>query len=147
MRHSGMSPHLTLSPLSLIMSNHSPPNTPPPSKRRNRTTFGKPAAHGATPTRAGNHYASSTNLGHTQQEIKSSLWGRILRNEPGIIKDLIKPDLVDSDLVAAIEQALGGNAELKAARDLLFDNSVREKEMYTPMVSICVSYCGVVLSR
>ena len=112
------------------------------SKPHNCATFATFATLGATPTRAGNHYASSTNLGHTQQEIKSSLWGRILRNEPGIIKDLIKPDLVDSNLVAAIEQALGENAELKATCDHLFDNSFLEEEMYTPMVSTSVGYCG-----
>src|SRR5258706_5786776 len=112
------------------------------SKPHNCATFASYATLGATQTRAGNNYASSTNLGHTQQEIKSSLWGRILRNEPGIIKDLIKPDLVDSDLVAAIEQGLGENAELKATCDHLFDNSFLEEEMYTPMVSTSVGYCG-----
>lgn len=96
---------------------------------------------GATPTRAGNNLISSTDLGHTQQEIRSSLYDRILGNEPGIITHLIKPHLVDSNLVAAIEQALGENAELKAARDLLFENKVPEKEMYMPMVSALVGYC------
>ena len=132
-------PHLILSPLALIlMSDHSP-HRAPPSKPHNHTTFGK---RFATPTRAGTNYVSSTNLGHTQQEIKSSLWGRTLRNEPEIINQLIKPHLVDSHLVAAIEQALGENAELRAARDLLFKNAVPEKQMYTPMVSVSVGYCG-----
>jgi len=44
--------------------------------------------------------------------------------------------------VAAIEQALGENAELKAVRGPLFDNSVPEKRMYTPMMSATVSFCG-----
>jgi len=121
------------------MSNPSSSRTPL-RKPRNRLIFDK---HGATPTRAGDNFVSSTDLGHTQQEIKSSLWGRILRNEPGIITDLIKPHLVDGNLVAAIEQALGESPELKAARDLLFKNAVPEDQMYTPMVSVCVGYCGV----
>ena len=95
---------------------------------------------GATPTRAGNNFLSSTNLGHTQKEIKSSLWNRIFDNEPGIIKDLIKPHLVDSILVTAIERALGENAELEEARDLLFNNLVPETQMYAPMVSAGVGY-------
>ena len=119
------------------MSNPSPPYTLP-----KRATFGTLANRGATPTRAGDNFVSSTNLGHTQQEIKSSLWGRILRNEPGLITHLIKPHLVDNDLVAAIEQALDENTEYKAARDLLFENMVPEKQMYTPMVSARVGYCG-----
>ena len=119
------------------MSNSSPPHTPP-----KRATFGTLAKRGATPTRAGNNFVSSTNLGHTQQEIKSSLWGRILRNEPGLITHLIKPHLVENDLVAAIEQALDENTEYKAARDLLFKNEVPEKQMYKPMVSARVGYCG-----
>ena len=94
---------------------------------------------GATSTRAGDNFVSSTKLGHTsQQEIKSSLWGRILWNEPGFIKHLIKPHLVDNTLVAAIEQAIGENPELKAARDLLFQNSIPENKMYAPMVSACL---------
>ena len=121
------------------MSNPSPFRTPP--HPANWPTFLTPAKLGATPTRAGNNYVSSTNLGHTQQEIKSSLHDRVLGNEPGIITRLIKPHLVDSNLVAAIEQALGENVELKAARDLLFENKVPEKEMYTPMVSARVGYC------
>ena len=96
---------------------------------------------GATPTRAGDNFVSSTKLGHTQQEIKSSLWGRILRNEPGFIKHVIKPHLVDDTLVSAIEQAISENIELKSARDLLFQNAVPENKMYTPMVSACVDYC------
>ena len=119
------------------MSNPSPPHTPP-----KRATFGTLANRGATPTRAGNNFVSSTNLGHTQREIKFSLWGRILRNEPGLITHLIKPHLVDNDLVAAIEQDLSENTEFKAARDLLFENVVPEKQMYTPMVSPRVDYCG-----
>ena len=119
------------------MSNPSPPDTPPP-----QLPFGTLAKLGATPTRAGDNFVSSTDLGHTQQEIKSSLWGRILRNEPGIITHLIKPHLVDSNLVAAIEQALDKNTELEAARDILFKNAVPEKEMYMPMVSAWVGYCG-----
>ena len=139
MRHSSVSPHLTPSLLQLIvMSNPSLPHTPPP----NRATSGTLIKLGATPTRAGDNFVSSTNLGHTQQEIKSSLWGRILRNEPGLITHLIKPHLVDSSLVTAIEQALGENTELKAARDLLFRNAVPEKQMYMPMVSARVGYCG-----
>jgi len=118
------------------MSNPRPPHTPPkPPKRANFNL------HGATPTRAGDNYVSSTNLGHTQQEIKPSLWGRILRNEPKLVENLIKPHLVDNVLVAAIEQTMDKNSELKAARDLLFENAVREKQMYTPMVSPCVDYC------
>lgn len=93
------------------------------------------------PTRAGDNFVSSTNLGHTQQEIKSGLWGRILGNEPGVIEHLIKPHLVDNTLVDAIERAMGKNAELMAARDLLFKNVVPEKKMYTPMVSARVHYC------
>ena len=112
------------------MSNPSLPHTPP-----KRATFGTLAKRGATPTRAGDNFVSSTNLGHTQQEIKSSLWGRILRNEPGLITHLIKPHLVDNNLVTAIEQAMGKNTELEAALDLLFENAVPEKQMYTPMVS------------
>ena len=119
------------------MSNPSPPHTPP-----KRATFGTLAKHGATPTRAGDNFVSSTNLGHTQQEIKSSLWGRILRNEPGLITHLIKPHLVDNNLVTAIEQAMGKNTEFEAARDLLFKNAVPEKQMYTPMVSARVGYYG-----
>ena len=119
------------------MSNPSPPYTPP-----KRATFGTFAKLGATPTRAGDNFVSSTNLGHTQQEIKSSLWGRILRNEPGLITHLIKPHLVDNDLVATIEQALDENTEYKAARDLLFENMVPEKQMYTAMVSARGGYCG-----
>ena len=133
----GYVPQLTPSPLLLIIMSNRPPRAPPP-KPLNRAL----ATRGATPTRAGNNFVSSTNLGHTQQEIKTSLWGRIRKNEPGIIKNLIKPHLVDNNLVAAVEQAIGGNAELKAARDLLFDNLVPEKQMYTPMVSVCVGYCG-----
>ena len=126
------------------MSNPSPPHTPP----TNHATFGTLSNIGATPTRAGDNFVSSTNLGHTQQEIKSSLWGRILRNEPGIITHLIKPHLVDDNLVAAIEQALGENTELKAARDLLFKNAVPEKQMYMPMVSpVLANAEGIVLRR
>ena len=117
------------------MPNPSPPHTPPP-----QLPFGTLAKLGATPTRAGDNFVSSTDLGHTQQEIKSSLWGRILRNEPGIITHLIKPHLVDSGLVAAIEQALDESTELKAARDILFKNAVPEKQMYMPMVSAWVGY-------
>jgi hypothetical protein len=116
------------------MSNPSLPRTPR-RKPRNRATVGTLGKLGATPTRAGDNFVSSTDLGHTQQEIKSSLWGRILRNEPGIITHLIKPHLVDNVLVAAIERAMGQNTELKAARDLLFENGVPEKDMYLPMVS------------
>jgi len=127
-------PYPTTSPLLLIvMSNSSPPRTPPlkPRKRANPSLFDN---LGATPTRAGNNFVSSTNLGHTQQEIKSSLWGRILRNEPLLVEHLIRPHLVDNSLVAAIEQAIGEDTELKAARDLLFE-AVLEKQMYMPMVS------------
>ena len=120
------------------MSNPRSPHTPPP-KPPKRANFN---LLGATPTRAGDNYVSSTNLGHTQQEIKSSLWGRILRNEPKLVENLIKPHLVDNNLVDAIDQAMGEDTELKAARDLLFENAVPEKEMYTPMVSSCVDYCG-----
>ena len=118
------------------MSN--PPHTPPLKPHKYANIMGP---LGATPTRAGDNFVSSTKLGHTQQEIKSSLWGRILRNEPGFIKHLIKPHLVDDTLVTTIEQAIRENAELKAARDLLFQNAVPENEMYTPMVSACVDYC------
>ena len=117
------------------MSN--PPHTPP-RQHKHANTIGP---LGATPTRAGDNFVSSTNLGHTQQEIKSSLWGRILRNEPGFIKHVIKPHLVDDTLVAAIEQAIVENTEFKAARDLLFQNAVPEQKMYTPMVSACVLHC------
>ncbi len=120
------------------MSNPSLLRTPPHTTRH--PTFLTPDKLGATPTRAGDNFTSSTSLGHTQQEIKSSLYGRIFGNEPGIIKQLVKPELVDSNLVAAIEQALGENAELKAARDLLFENKVPEKDMYMPMVSARVGY-------
>ena len=118
------------------MSN--PPYTPPPKPHKYTHIIGR---LGATPTRAGDNFVSSTKLGHTQQEIKSSLWGRILRNEPGFINHVIKPHLVDDALVAAIEQAIGENAEFKAARDLLFQNAVPENKMYTPMVSACVYHC------
>ena len=115
------------------MSN--PPHTPPPKPHKYANIIGP---LGATPTRAGNNFVSSTNLGHTQQEIKSSLWGRILRNEPGFIKHVIKPHLVDDTLVTAIERVINENTEFKAARDLLFQNAVPENKMYTPMVSACV---------
>ena len=49
---------------------------------------------------------------------------------------------MDDNLVAAIEQALGENIELTAARGVLFANSVPEKQMYMPMVSARVRYCG-----
>ena len=124
------------------MSNPSPPHTPP-----NRTTFGTLSNIGATPTRAGDNFVSSNNLGHTQQEIKSSLWGRILRNEPGIITHLIKPHLVDNNLVAAIEQALGEDTELNAARDLLFKNAVPEKPMYLPMVRYMLANAESIVLR
>ena len=93
---------------------------------------------GATLTGVGDNFVSSTKVGHTQQEIKSSLRGRILRNEPGFIKHVIKPHLVDGTLVAAIERVIGENTEFKAARDLLFQNAVPENKMYTPMVIVCV---------
>ena len=115
------------------MSNHTHHTTP--TKQRDRANFGP---LGATPTRAGNNFVSSTNLGHTQHEIKSSLWGRILMNEPHFVEHLIKPHLVDDQLVVAIERVMGENAELKAARDLLFENAVPELRMYTPMVSAWV---------
>ena len=118
------------------MSN--PPHTPPPKPHKYANIIGP---LGATPTRAGDNFVSSTKLGHTQQEIKSSLWGRILRNEPGFIKHLIKPHLVDDTLVATIEQAISENPELKAARDLLFQNSAPESKMYAPMVSVYVGCC------
>jgi len=103
------------------MSNPPPLRTPPrkPRKRANPALFDN---LGATSTRAGDNFVSSTNLGHTQQEIKSSLWGRILRDEPLLVEHLIRPHLVDNGLVAAIEQAIDENIELKAARDLLFKN-------------------------
>ena len=95
---------------------------------------------GATPTRASNNFASSTSLTHTQQEIKSSIWARIIKNQPGLIENLIKPHLIESSLVAAIEHAIAESTKLKAARDLLFKNTVPEKQMYTPMVSVYVDY-------
>ena len=62
--------------------------------------------------------------------------------------NLIKPRFVGSTLVAAIEQPLGENAELKAAHDLpfethdpAFENSAPENELYMPMVGARVSYC------
>src|ERR1700679_4286092 len=106
-----------------------PPRTPKPRKHS------KPGPLLATPTRAGNNLVSSTELGHTQQEIKSSLWGRILKNEPKFVENLIKPHLVDNILVAAIEQAIHERTELKAAHGLLFENTIPEKDMYAPMVS------------
>jgi hypothetical protein len=124
-------------PLLLITMSNIPPRTPR-SKWRNHANFDKT---GATPTRAGDNFVSSTKLGHTQQEIKSSLWGRVLKNGPEFIERLVKPHLVDNTLVDAIEHAMSGNAELKAARNLLFKNAIPEKEMYTPMVSVCVHYC------
>ena len=120
------------------MSN--PPRTPN-RKPRNDANPGLSDNLGATPTCAGDNFVSSTNLGHTQQEIRSSLWGRILSNEPGLVENLTKPHLVDGTLVAAIEEAIGKNAELKAARDLLFKSVVPEIQMYTPMVSAWVEYC------
>jgi hypothetical protein len=111
------------------MSNPSPPCTTRPRDARNSNTCCQ-------------NIASSTDLSHTQQEIKASLWGRILRNEPGIITNLIKPHLVDSTLVDAIERAMHENPELKAARDLLFRDVALENEMYMPMVSACVGNCG-----
>jgi hypothetical protein len=80
------------------MSNPLSPHTPKP---RNRANFPQ---LGATPTRAGNNYTSSTNLGHTQEEIKSSLWGRIVKNDAEFVTRLIKPDLVDDRLVTAGHQ-------------------------------------------
>ena len=122
------------------MSNPSLLRTPPHNPGNRRTSL-TPAKLGATPTRAGDNFTSSTNLGHTQQEIKSSLWRRVLWNEPGLLNHVIKPYLVHNDVVAAIERALGENPELEAARDLLFKNAVPEKEMYMPMVSAQVGYC------
>ncbi len=67
----------------------------------NLPTLGTLATLGATPTRVDDNFVSPTNPGHTQQKIKSSLWGRILRNEPGIITHLIKPYLLRISIVAA----------------------------------------------
>jgi hypothetical protein len=116
------------------MSN-TPPRTPRP-ERPNRAKYGPLGKPGATPTRAGDNFVSSTKLGHTQQEIKSSLWGRVLRNEPEFVEKLVNPHLVDNNLVAAIEHAMRENAELKSAHDLVFKNGIPEKDMYTPMVSV-----------
>ena len=116
------------------MSIHCPPNTTPNSH--------SPLVSGATPTQAGDQFISSTNLGYMQQEIKTPLSGHILSNDTGIIEHLIKPQFVNSDLVASIEQALGENAGLQAACDILLKNAVHEKEMYKPMVSVCISHCG-----
>jgi hypothetical protein len=112
------------------------PSRTPLRKPRNGATLGTLGKLGVTPTRAGDNFVSSTDLGHTQKEIKTFLWSRILRNEPGITTHLIKPHLVDSDLVAAIERAVGQNTELKA---LLFESGVPDKQM-------CISMVGPVLA-
>ena len=134
MRHSGLLLHLTVHLLCLITMSDSP-HTPPPQPQSLELTNIAPGPHGATPTRAGDNFISSTKLDHTQQEIKSSLWGQIHSNEPEFVRQVIKPHLVDNTLVAAIEQAIGKNTELEAACDLLFQNRVPEKQMYLPMVS------------
>lgn len=113
----------------------------PPLTSPNRVAFLTRANLGGTPTYAGDNHVSSTNLDHTQREIKSSLWGRVLTNEPGIVTHVIKPHLVDSEVVDAIKQTLVENPELKAACNLLFKNVVAEKDMYMPMVSARIGYC------
>ena len=120
---------------------HSHVGTSPKRQPCNRTYPGPSDPLGGTPIRASDNFVSSTNLGHTQQEIKSSLWGRILNNQQGLVENLIKPHLVESSLVDAIEHAIDESAELKAARRRLFKNEVPEKQMYTPMVSVYVDHC------
>jgi hypothetical protein len=133
-------PHPTTSPPLLIVMSEPPPRTPT-RQPSNRTNPGPSNIPGATPTRGGTNFLSSTNLGHTQQEIKSSLWGRILKNHPGFVDNLIKPHLVESSLVDAIEHAIDESTELKTARRRLIQNAVPEKQMYAPMVSVYVDYC------
>ena len=46
----------------------------------------------------------------------------------------IKPYLVDSTLVTAIEQGLGKDAEIRAARDLLSEKAADVQEMVSATV-------------
>jgi hypothetical protein len=138
-KHSGVSPSYYTSPLLIVMS-EPPPHTPTrqPSNRTNPDHLTSLVQH--LPV-AGDNFRSSTHLGQTQQEIKSSLWGRILKNHPGFVDNLIKPHLVESSLVDAIEHAIDESTELKAARRRLVQNAVPERQMYAPMVSVYVDYC------
>jgi hypothetical protein len=87
-----------------------------------------------TPTRAGNNFRSSTKIGETQREIRASLWGRVLVDDPHLVKNLIKPHVVDNALVTTIAASINQEKELKAAYDILVDNKVKEAAMYDPMV-------------
>lgn len=106
-----------------------------PGKTRHGVRFhNDPDDANATPIRAGNNFRSSTKIGETQREIRASLWGRVLVDDPHLVKNLIKPHVVDTSLVTAIATSIDQNEELKVAHDTLVDNKVKEAAMYNPMV-------------
>ena len=115
----------------LIMS--TVPTTPGKTRRGVRFHNGLDNAN-ATPIRAGNNFRSSTKIGETQREIRASLWGRVLVDDPHLVKNLIKPHVVDDALVTTIASSINQEKELKAAYDILVNNKVKEAAMYDPMV-------------
>lgn len=106
-----------------------------PGKTRHGVRFHNgPDNMNATPIRAGNNFRSSTKIGETQQEIRASLWGRVLFDDPHLVNNLIKPHLVDNALVTTIATSINQSEGLKAAYEILVDNKVKEAAMYDPMV-------------
>lgn len=106
-----------------------------PGKTRHGVRFHNgPDKTNATPIRSGNNFRSSTKIGETQQEIRASLWGRVLVDDPHLVKNLIKPHVVDNTLVATIATSINQREELKAAYNILVENKVKEAAMYDPMV-------------
>ena len=83
---------------------------------------------------SGNNLHSSTKIGETQQEIRASLWGRVLVDDPHLVKNLIKPHVIENALVTTIAASINQREELKAAYDILVENKVKEAEMYDRMV-------------
>ena len=106
-----------------------------------KTRHGRPIPQSTAPTIptlppicSGNNLHSSTKIGETQQEIRASLWGRVLVDDPHLVKNLIKPHVVDNALVATIATSISQKEELKAAYNILVENKVKEAAMYDPMV-------------
>jgi hypothetical protein len=122
---------LPVSLVLLIMSNG--PTMPGKTRHGVRFHHG-PQNLNATPIRAGSN--SSTKIGETQQEIRASLWGRVLVDDLNLVKNLIKPQLVDDTLVTAIATSINMKEELKAAYVALKNRAEIEDVYGSPLPNI-----------
>lgn len=127
MRPSGLSS--SFSPLYFIDRATTPGKT-----RHDVRFYSGPDNTNSTPIRAENNIRSSSKIGETQQEIRASLWGRVLVDYSHLVKNLIKPHFVDNALVTAIAISIYQKEDLRTAYGNLVDNKVNEAAMYDPMV-------------